>query len=187
MGIIRKVRSIFPIPKDWEKDDDRKNFAIRIEQFFRELFTRSIFGIRIGSGGAVRTPDTDNTITLGNAATRTVVNNLTTTASGSVLDARQGKALGDRCKALEDKFYTLIDANTNLNNLTTPGIYGCPNATTAGTLSNNPAGNVNFSMLVMNKGSSTYVQAVFVGSVIYTRTRTSTAWGSWYKFTGTAV
>lgn len=119
--------------------------------------------------------------------TSAIKNNLTTESSGYVLDARQGKALGDRCTALEGQFYILIGSNTDLNNLTTPGIYGCPNATTAETLSNNPAGNINFSMIVMNKGSGTYVQAIFVGSVIYTRTKTSTAWNSWYKFTGTTV
>ena len=34
--------------------------------------------------------------TLGSAAKQTVANNLTTTAAGSVLDARQGKTLSDK-------------------------------------------------------------------------------------------
>lgn len=119
--------------------------------------------------------------------TSAIKNDLLTTNEGYVLDARQGKALGDRCTTLEGRFYIMIESNTDLDNLTTSGIYGCPNATTAATLSNNPAGNINFSMIVMNKGSGTYVQAIFVGSVIYTRTKTSTAWNSWYKFTGTTV
>ena len=119
--------------------------------------------------------------------TSAIKNDLTTEDSGYVLDARQGKVLSTQYAALEDRFYIMIESNEDLNNLTTSGIYGCPNATTAATLSNNPAGNINFSMIVMNKGSGTYVQAIFVGSVVYTRTKTSTAWNSWYKFTGTVV
>jgi hypothetical protein len=38
MGIIKKVRSIFPIPKDWENDEDRKQFSIRLDKMIRELF-----------------------------------------------------------------------------------------------------------------------------------------------------
>ena len=180
MGIIKRVRSIFPIPKDWEKDDDRKSFAIRIEQAFRELFTKSVFGLRIGTNGSVRTPGTDNVITLGNASTRTVANNLTTTLSGSVLDARQGKVLAD-------KWYTTISANTNLNDVTTPGIYACANSTTAATLSNCPFNDIGFTMLVTQKSTSLQIQLIMTGDGMYSRRRTTTGWGAWRKYTSTAV
>ena len=45
--------------------------------------------------------DLINRPTLGAAASRSVANNLTTTATTSVLDARQGKALGDRMTTAE--------------------------------------------------------------------------------------
>lgn len=180
MSIIRKVRSIFPIPKDWEKDDDRKSFAIRIEQSLRELFTKSIFGIRIGTNGSIRTPGTDNVVTLGNASTRTVANNLTTTASGSVLDARQGKVLAD-------KWYTPISANTNLNNVTTPGIYACPNSTTAATLSNSPVNDIGFTLLVTQKSTTLPIQLLMTGDALYSRRKTTSNWGSWRKYTSTTV
>ena len=40
MGIIKNIRSIFPLPKGWENDSDRKAFGIRIEQTLRDLFAR---------------------------------------------------------------------------------------------------------------------------------------------------
>ena len=40
MGIIKNIRSIFPLPKAWENDSDRKAFGIRIEQTLRDLFAR---------------------------------------------------------------------------------------------------------------------------------------------------
>ena len=149
MDPIKKTRSIYPIPKDWEKDEDRKRFAIRLDEIIRELFAR-------------------------------VKNNLTTTAPGGVLDARQGKALAD-------KWFKAIASNTNMNDLTTPGLYGCANSTVAGTLVNSPVSGAGFSLLVTNKSSAYQMQILFYGSAIYSRGKTSGGWESWYRFTGTAV
>ena len=52
--------------------------------------------------------------------TSDVVNNLTTTNAGYVLDARQGKALNDSLSAFLPNAWT---SGVNMNNLTTPGIY----------------------------------------------------------------
>lgn len=54
-----------------------------------------------------------------------VANNLTTTEAGSVLDARQGKAINDKILNSAFPIYsgTGISSATNFNSLTTPGIY----------------------------------------------------------------
>ena len=149
MEPVKKTRSIYPIPKDWEKDEDRKRFAIRLDEIIRELFAR-------------------------------VRNNLTTKDAGFVLDARQGKALAD-------KWFKAIESNTNLNDLTTPGLYGCSNSTVAGTLVNSPVSGSGFSLLVTNKSNAYQMQILFYRGTIYSREKTSNGWGSWYKFTGTVV
>lgn len=46
-------------------------------------------------------------IGLGDAATKSVANNLNTTASGSVLDARQGKALDDKISKRSFDYYNI--------------------------------------------------------------------------------
>lgn len=38
--MLKNIRSIFPIPRDWEKDNDRRSFAVRVDQALRELSTR---------------------------------------------------------------------------------------------------------------------------------------------------
>ena len=121
---------------------------------------------------------------LGSASTYSAVNNLTTTASGYLLDARQGKTLKDA----HDSFaYTQLENNTNLNNLKTQGFYASSSAASTQTMTGRPSALTSaFTMLVMKKSSST-TQIAFVGNAIYCRTSTSGGWGSWYSFTGTAV
>ena len=47
---LKNLRSIFPIPKDWERDSDRKNFAIRIDQALKTLFAKkTVSGIRVNN------------------------------------------------------------------------------------------------------------------------------------------
>ena len=56
--------------------------------------------------------------TLGSAAKQTVANNLTTTAAGSVLDARQGKTLSDKIKSETKTLNREIKTiNTSLGNI----------------------------------------------------------------------
>ena len=118
-----------------------------------------------------------------------VANNLTTTAAGSVLDARQGKVIADQIVAHD------ITSNTDLNNINAPGNYGCALNSTAASLSNCPT-NKSFVMQVIRYGSSTQsIEQVIYCSVtnysIYWRRGghdgTSYSWTSWYKVTGTAV
>lgn len=53
MEPIKKTRSIYPIPKDWEKDEDRKRFAIRLDDMIRELFARVKNNLTTASPGFV--------------------------------------------------------------------------------------------------------------------------------------
>lgn len=56
--------------------------------------------------------------TLGSAAKQTVANNLTTTAAGSVLDARQGKTLSDKIASKTNTLNSEIKTiNTSLGNI----------------------------------------------------------------------
>ena len=72
--------------------------------------TYDVLPIDFGGTGAQSASNARTNLGLGDAATQAVANNLTTSASGSVLDARQGKALND---ALKEK----ININGNdLNN-----------------------------------------------------------------------
>lgn len=93
---------------------------------------------------------------------------------------------------------TTIPANTDMNNVTTPGFYLIPNSATANTITNLPykvASMINvigsdvgwlFQEIVGYNVSSTSEP------VIYRRARSflgssGTSWGKWYKYTGTTV
>ena len=97
--------------------------------------------------------------------------------------------LSDKC-ATHD-----IASNTNLNNITTPGNYGCALNATAATLTNCPTTKA-FVMQVMAFGStSASIEQFIISSItnyaIYWRRGghdgTSYTWTAWYKVTGTAV
>lgn len=85
---------------------------------------------------------------------------------------------------------TTIPANSDLNSYTTKGIYNC-GATNAATLLNCPV-TAGFRLEVVEIAFSTrhqqrlYTQQV-AGDSIYIRTEGGSGYGSWYKFTGTAV
>lgn len=129
-------------------------------------------------------------IGLGTAAITNVANNLTTTASGSVLDARQGKTLKDSVDSLSDSFtnfsYTALANGTDLNDITNVGFYGTSSSAVTASLEHCPASGSGMSMLVTQRGGNR-VQIIFHGSKIYCRTSTSSGWSSWFEFNGTAV
>lgn len=89
---------------------------------------------------------------------------------------------------LEINSLTLIDDSTDLDDLTTPGSYYCPNATSTNTLSNVPFFvDTGFSMYVLNSGSPSsgvnYVRQIIYAnkkelSSVYTRTK-NLEWGEW--------
>lgn len=84
----------------------------------------------------------------------------------------------------------IIASNTNLNNITKPGMYYCVASATAQSLTNCPVTTA-FGMAVYDaNGVGTFlvqeIQFVAGGSFKFMRVHTGT-WSSWYKFTGTAV
>jgi hypothetical protein len=109
---IKSVRNIMPLPKEWEGNNNLRQFGIRINDAFRELFGRRV--ARIKAGSTVLNSDENDTVTLGSAATYTAANNLITTVTGRVLDARQGKVLNDS-KIDKMPSYVTVPANSNMN------------------------------------------------------------------------
>lgn len=92
---------------------------------------------------------------------------------------------------------TEIESGTNLNSLTTPGIYYSPSATVSGSLTNCPFTNYGFRLEVRMVGTARYTQFLFPmtrqsthygeGMFFMRQYGTDSAWASWYKFSGTAV
>ena len=75
-----------------------------------------------------------------------------------------------------------IAANTNLNNLTTPGFYYCPANATVGTLANSPTTNAFF--MIVGKHAGVYqeiVEYVTGNPKRFMRNQYSGTWGSWYR------
>lgn len=114
-------------------------------------------------------------------AKSSIVNNLTQTAAGTVLDGRVGKSIYDRTlytKGRVDNF------STNLNNITDPGVYQVPGSAGA---TNLPSG-VTYGTLIVIKGTSDasfYNQVFYVpsdgGVQIYTRSTvdSGSTWRAW--------
>ena len=86
---------------------------------------------------------------------------------------------------------TAIESGTDLNNLTTAGLYTCATVTIANTLTNAPITGSAFRLEVKYLNNSTRLrQECYIlsdTSTYYARTYTSTGWKPWYMFTGTAV
>lgn len=86
---------------------------------------------------------------------------------------------------------TAIESGTDLNNLTTAGVYTCPTVTVANTLANTPVSGSAFRLEVKYLNNSTRIrQECYILSDLstyYARTYTSTGWKPWYMFAGTAV
>lgn len=86
---------------------------------------------------------------------------------------------------------TAIASGTDLNNLTTAGLYTCQTITIANTLSNTPITGSAFRLEVKYLNNNTRIrQECYIlsdTSMYYARTYTSTGWKPWYAFTGTQV
>lgn len=81
-----------------------------------------------------------------------------------------------------------ITSNTDLNDLTAEGIYGCGSGAVAETLQNCPV-LTNFVMIVISKNTAyTMVTQILTNAAwMYIRTQSSAGWDSWYKYTGTKI
>lgn len=87
---------------------------------------------------------------------------------------------------------TSITSNASLNDFYVQGVYYSGSSAITNSLSNCPVSGSGFTMLVMmldtaSSASSRRVQVIFAGQDIYVRRRDTSAWTSWYRFTGTAV
>lgn len=81
---------------------------------------------------------------------------------------------------------TTISSGDDLDSYTTNGVYGCASSTIAASLSNSPVTSSGFALFVTRYGGYT-IQTIFNGSAMYCRKQSSSGYGSWYKYTGTAV
>ena len=119
-------------------------------------------------------------------ASSAIAANATLTTSNLTADASGGlNALNSNMASLLGRFYIEIAANTDLNNLSTPGFYSCATGATAQSLTNCPATS-NFTMFVMGKGSYNN-QIIFWGGDIYVRSGGSAGYGNWAKHTGVVI
>lgn len=81
-----------------------------------------------------------------------------------------------------------IPANTNLNTLTTPGMYYCPANATVATLVNSPTPNALF--LLVGKHAGVFqmvVEHVTVSQKVYIRNQHNGTWGAWKQVLTTAT
>lgn len=75
-----------------------------------------------------------------------------------------------------------IAENTDMNDLTTPGVYFSGASWITNTLRNYPLSGSGFTLLVLYQ-STNVRQVAFHAQHILTRGSTSAGWGSWYKIT----
>lgn len=87
-----------------------------------------------------------------------------------------------------------IAKNTDLNDLTTPGIYHCTGSSVGSTLSNSPTENPYRMTVSRFTSDSNYIQEIVsINNTtdgypeVYRRIKLSSGWKPWHKFTGTAV
>lgn len=113
----------------------------------------------------------------------------------------QWQDLADRVKAKStpdtvssdflSKIGTSIPSNSNLNNYTTPGLYVCPTATVASSLTNCPSVGSAFLLEVRYTNADIrYRQTIYANNAnsdIFFRTYVSTGWSGWRKITTSAV
>ena len=85
---------------------------------------------------------------------------------------------------LDGEVLNATTTETNLNSITEPGTYWISMSGT----SNGPAGLTSGEcQLEISAGSSVIRQRLSAEDAIYTRNKSSGTWGSWYKYTGTAL
>lgn len=85
-------------------------------------------------------------------------------------------------KAANSLNATLLEASTNLNNITTPGFYYCPANATVQTFTNCPTKNALFLEVGRHAGYYQRVTEYMTsGAKTWYRNYYSNAWGSWYR------
>lgn len=117
---------------------------------------------------------------------RYILGKLGTTDISSIGNSTVTGAISELNSNFQSLIYTQIQSGENLNNLTNIGFYGCPTSTIASSLINCPVSDSNFAMIILRKSGSLITQVIYSGTTIYSRTKTSSGFNNWYKFTGTA-
>lgn len=112
---------------------------------------------------------------LGDAAKCAVLNALTATQSGYVLDARQGKVLKE---SILPEAYKIVSYSGNLNNLDYGAVYSASSA------ANNPTAH-NYFVIAYTFSTSTAFQIALrgAGTTAFFRTKTNATWNAWKQFT----
>ena len=109
-----------------------------------------------------------------------VINNLTSTSTTNPLSAAQGKYIDDR--AMMGR--TLLPTGTDLNNITTVGMYGMSSSYS---YTHAPS---NMYMLMVGRyaptSNSIYQLGFALAGVLHYRLYDGSSWSSWYKFVGQA-
>ena len=133
------------------------------------------------------TPTTGSTKLVQSGGVKTYVDNAKT-AANNYTDTQVAT------KASVSQIYgigTQIESGTDLNNITTAGVYTCPTVTIANTLTNMPVSGSAFRLEVKYLNNATRIRQEFYLlselSTYYVRTYTSTGWKPWYMFSGTLV
>ena len=111
------------------------------------------------------------------------MNKVTYTDDVTVIEAQNLNAIQDTIIRIDpaDDTGKSIPQNADLDTYTTPGLYFCPNSTTAATLINSPGLNAGFSLVVLAKSTLYQTQLINSGGYLYFRQRSSNGWSSWYS------
>lgn len=83
---------------------------------------------------------------------------------------------------------TLIPANSNLNNYSTPGTYRVVDVATAATITNGPTTTYAYAMHVMQTTQAGFTMQIVIpafGNYMWMRTTYGSGWYNWYRFAAT--
>lgn len=137
---------------------------------------------------AISNSDFVRAVTSAGASRRITVANLAKQIvegyAGSSL-AGSSQSVKSAIDSLNSNWHKVITTGQDLNDLTDIGVYDCANSSITQSLSNCPV-TTSFCMIVLKKGAY-QTQLIFPGGTMFSRTRNSSGWASWYKFTGTEV
>lgn len=99
------------------------------------------------------------------------------------------KSHDDSVDSLNDKVVGVaLSSGDDLNDYNDVGEYSAVNHSTAATIVNRPSDlSVAFVLLVLNKGGNNFQVIFSHDGKIYTRSKVSTGWLNWVKFTGTSM
>ena len=99
-----------------------------------------------------------------------------------IYDSDGYKVIAPACEYLFTNTYTL-SSNADLNALPGFGVFECPSASVAATISNTPVTNNNFTVLNFRASYNRYKQLLFGAATVHYRYNDANGWQAWKKFT----